>query len=101
MQLTQFETDYSEQKIPFYKALAQGQTVDFNGRTMLREEYNLIISKRDFGIYAHGMKPNRYWSFNATKKYYGLTGNKYIVTSKMNDLFNRYKEFASVHVEYV
>ena len=97
---TQFEKDYANQIAPFYVNLSKGETINVNGNYMLREEYNLIVSKRDFGIYAHDIKPHRGWSFNETKKYYGLTGNKFVLFSKINDLYKRYEEFKKVHVKY-
>ena len=67
---------------------------------IFKEEYNLMISKRDFGLFAMGLKPHRYWSFNETKKYYGLKGNKTKVAEDIKQLCEDWKEFKKKHVSY-
>ena len=71
-----------------------------NGNPIFKEEYNLIVSKRDFGFYSIGMKPHRNWSFNETKKYYGLTGNKAKVAEDIKQLLKDFKEFKKKHASY-
>lgn len=98
--MTEFENNYANGTAPFYRNLAEGKTLSMNGNPMLREEYNLIISKRDFGLYAKGIKISRHWSFNFTKKYFGLTGNAKVVSEKMNQLLEDFQEFKAVHVTH-
>jgi hypothetical protein len=97
---TEFEENYAWGKAPFYKNLAKGETLIMNNTPIFKEEYNLIVSKRDFGFYSIGMKPHRNWSFNETKKYYGLTGNKAKVAEDIKQLWEDYKEFKKKHVSY-
>ncbi len=98
--LIQFENNYADQVAPFYVNLAKGDCMIVNGNPMLREEYNLIISKRDFNLFAAGLKPHRYWSFNATKKYYGLKGNAQKVADQVNEMVEVWKLFKDIHVTY-
>lgn len=97
---TEFEDNYAWGKAPFYENLAKGETLIMNNTPIFKEEYNLIVSKRDFGLYSIGMKPHRHWSFNETKKYYGLTGNKTKVAEDIKQLWEDYKEFKKKHVSY-
>ena len=97
MKHTEFEKNYMNGAAPFYENLAKSETINFNGTPIFKEEYNLMISKRDFSIYSIGMKPNRHWSFNETKKYYGLSGNKAKVAEDIKQLFEDFKEFKSKH----
>ena len=41
-----------------------------------RATYNLIISKRDIGLFCIGMKPNAQWRLKDLKAYFGIKGNK-------------------------
>ena len=52
------------------------QAMIINGRASSRGLYNLIISKRDLGLWKIGMKPNRHWRVTDVKRYFGLKGNK-------------------------
>ena len=47
-----------------------------NGKESSRGMWNLIVSKRDLGLWKMGMKPNRHWKVTDVKKYFGLKGNK-------------------------
>ena len=38
--------------------------------------YNLIISKRDIGLFCLGMKPHKNWKLKDLKEYFGLKGKK-------------------------
>lgn len=98
--LIQFENNYANQVAPFYVNLAKGDCISVNGNVMFREEYNLIISKRDFNLFAKGLKPHRNWSFNQTKKYYGLTGNAQKVAEQINEMVEVWKLFKDLHVTY-
>jgi len=98
---TEFEENYAWGKAPFYENLAKGETVMINGKPTPLEEWNLVLSKRDFSIYCKfGQKPHAGFRFNDTKKYYGLTGNKEKVLEDINKLYEGYKEFKKKHVSY-
>ena len=38
--------------------------------------YNLIVSKRDVGLFCIGMKPYKHWKLKNVKEYFGLKGKK-------------------------
>ena len=97
---TEFEENYAWGKAPFYENLAKGETVMMNNTLIFKEEFKLIVSKSALGLYAVGIKPNRNWSFNQTKKYYGLTGNKAKVAEDIKQLWEDWKEFKKKHVSY-
>ena len=61
--MTQFETDLK-------------QDLSVNGKASSKGMWNLIVSKRDLGLWKIGMKPNRHWKVTDVKKYFGLKGNK-------------------------
>lgn len=49
------------------------KTIDFNGNPMPLGYYNLVVSIRDFKMYAkHGMKPHRGWKPTVAKEYFGI-----------------------------
>ena len=98
--ITEFEDNMAWGKAPFYKNLAKGETMIINGVPTFREEWNLMVSRRDFGLFAMGLKPHRYWSFNETKKYFGLKGNKTKVAEDIKQLCEDWKEFKKKHVSY-
>ena len=60
----------------------------------------LGTSKLLFNIKSFGLKPNAKWSFNATKKYYGVKGDKDKAYASMQQLVKDYKEFKSKHLTY-
>jgi hypothetical protein len=98
--LNQFESNYNNQIAPFYVNLAKGDCISYNDSAILREEYNLVISKRDFNLFAKGIKPHRNWSFNQTKKYYGLKGNAQSVAEQINELFEAWTWFKDLYYEH-
>ena len=62
--MTQFETDLEKD-------------MSINGGASSKGIYNLIISKRDLGLWSKvGMKPHRHWKVTDVKRYFGLKGNK-------------------------
>jgi hypothetical protein len=61
--MTQFEQDLE-------------QDLSVNGKASSKGMWNLIVSKRDLGLWKIGMKPNRHWKVTDVKKYFGLKGNK-------------------------
>ena len=61
--MTQFEKDLE-------------QDLSVNGKASSKGMWNLILSKRDLGLWKMGMKPNRHWKVTDVKRYFGLKGNK-------------------------
>ena len=61
--MTQFEQDLE-------------QDLSVNGSASSKGMYNLIVSKRDLGLWKAGMKPHRHWKVTDVKRYFGLKGNK-------------------------
>ena len=61
--MTQFEQDLE-------------QDLSVNGKDSSKGMWNLIVSKRDLGLWKMGMKPNRHWKVTDVKRYFGLKGNK-------------------------
>jgi hypothetical protein len=61
--MTQFEQDLE-------------QDLSVNGSASSKGMWNLIVSKRDLGLWKRGMKPNRHWKVTDVKRYFGLKGNK-------------------------
>jgi hypothetical protein len=57
--------------------------LNFNGKPMSRAYYNLVISKRDVGLFCKGIKPHRHWRFTDVKNYFGLKGNKQSVYAQL------------------
>tara|TARA_S200002703_G_scaffold31390_1_gene27377 strand:- start:3186 stop:3491 length:306 start_codon:yes stop_codon:yes gene_type:complete len=95
-----FCNNYIAQEIPFFINLANGKTMSVNNRIMFKEEFNLIVSKRDFKLFANGIKPHRHWKFNYTKEYFGLKGNKQNVAKQIEEMYLAYKEFYKHYVTY-
>jgi len=63
--MTQFEIDLE-------------QDLSVNGSASSKGMYNLIVSKRDLGLWSKiGMKPHRHWKVTDVKRYFGLKGNKH------------------------
>ena len=62
--MTQFEQDLE-------------QDLSVNGSASSKGMYNLIVSKRDLGLWKAGMKPHRHWKVTDVKRYFGLKGNKH------------------------
>ena len=77
---------------PFLKELGSGKTINVNGNKMPTAIYNLIISKRDLGLWKAGMKPNRHWYVSDVKKYFGLKGhNKDRLVKQITELYESCK----------
>ena len=56
--MTQFEQDLK-------------QDLSVNGKDSSKGMWNLIVSKRDLGLWSKiGMKPNRHWKVTDVKKYF-------------------------------
>ena len=99
MTLEQLVDNYNNQSAQFYKDLASGKAINVNGKPMFMAEYNMIISKRDFGLFAIGLKPHRGWRFNDTKKYFGLKGNAKSVSEQIKEMVETFKEFKAIYAE--
>lgn len=50
--------------------------LNINGNIKSKGIYNLIVSKRDAGLWKMGMKPHRNWKITDVKEYFGIKGNK-------------------------
>jgi hypothetical protein len=99
MKLEQLVDNYNNQTAQFYKDLASGKAINVNGKPMFMAEYNMIISKRDFGLFAIGLKPHRRWKFNDTKKYFGLKGNAKSVSEQIKEMVEIFEEFKAIYAE--
>ena len=99
MTLENLVENYNNQTAQFYVDLASGKTIQVNGKEIFMAEYNMIISKRDFGLFAIGLKPNRHWKFNDTKKYFGLKGNAASVSEQISKMLETFKEFEAIYAE--
>ena len=96
--MTKFEKNLINESAKFYINLAENGCTLVNGHLTFTEEYNLVVSRRDFNLYSNGIKPYRSWSFNAAKKYYGLTGNAQVANEKMKELYEDFKEWKEVNL---
>ena len=85
-------TDAVQESQFLLDCIDETKQINVNGVPTARGYYNLIISKRDFGLFALGMKPNRHWKFNDTKKYFGLKGNAKKVSEQINQLLEEIQE---------
>ena len=50
--------------------------------------YNLITSKGAVKLWCKGIKPSRHWKISQVKQYFGMNGNKEVLTSKLHLLFD-------------
>lgn len=66
------------------------QPLSINGKNKSKGIYNLIISKRDLGLWKLGMKPHRNWKVSNVKKYFGLKGNKEQIYNQIVELVNEH-----------
>lgn len=89
--MTQKELD--SYAIPFLRELARNETIMFNGKRTYLAIYNLILAKRDLGLWAAGMKPHRHWRVTDVKKHYGLKGNdREKLVEQIKDLYKAVME---------
>ena len=76
--MTQFEKDLE-------------QDLSVNGKASSRGMWNLIVSKRDLGLWSKiGMKPNRHWKVTDVKRYFGLKGNKHKIYEDICKMVDEY-----------
>ena len=78
--MTQFEQDLET-------------SLSVNGSASSRGMWNLIVSKRDLGLWAKcGMKPHRGWKVTDVKKYFGLKGNKHKIYEDICKMVEEHKK---------
>ena len=78
--MTQFEKDLEKD-------------ISINGNASSKGLYNLIVSKRDLGLWSKiGMKPHRHWKVSDVKKYFGLKGNKHKIYEDICKMVEEYKK---------
>ena len=76
--MTQFEKDLE-------------QDLSVNGSASSKGIYNLIVSKRDLGLWSKiGMKPHRHWKVTDVKRYFGLKGNKHKIYEDICKMVDEY-----------
>ena len=75
--MTQFEQDLK-------------QDMSINGGASSKGIYNLIVSKRDLGLWKAGMKPHRHWKVTDVKRYFGLKGNKHKIYEDICKMVDEY-----------
>ena len=76
--MTQFEKDLEKD-------------LSINGNASSKGLYNLIVSKRDLGLWSKiGMKPHRHWKVSDEKKYFGLKGNKHKIYEDICKMVDEY-----------
>ena len=76
--MTQFEIDLE-------------QDLSVNGSASSKGMYNLIVSKRDLGLWSKiGMKPHRHWKVTDVKRYFGLKGNKHKIYEDICKMVDEY-----------
>ena len=78
--MTQFEQDLE-------------QDLSVNGKASSKGMWNLIVSKRDLGLWSKiGMKPNRHWKVTDVKRYFGLKGNKHKIYEDICKMVDEYSK---------
>ena len=78
--MTQFEIDLE-------------QDLSVNGSASSKGMYNLIVSKRDLGLWSKiGMKPHRHWKVTDVKRYFGLKGNKHKIYEDICKMVDEYSK---------
>jgi len=83
--MTQFEKDLTA----FHKREPQS-FINVNGNDMPKAIWNLILSKRDIGLWSIGMKPHRGWKVSDVKWYFGIKGNKDKLVLEIQKLAERH-----------
>tara|TARA_R100001369_G_scaffold18188_1_gene33642 strand:+ start:34 stop:441 length:408 start_codon:yes stop_codon:yes gene_type:complete len=69
------------------------QDMSINGGASSKGMYNLVVSKRDLGLWKIGMKPNRHWKVSDVKKYFGLKGSKEKIYDDICKMVEEHKVF--------
>jgi len=60
--------------------------ISTNNGFITKGNWNLILSKRDVGIFCHGMKPHRFWKLSDVKAYFGLKGGKESILAQLTKM---------------
>ena len=82
--MTQFEIDLE-------------QDLSVNGSASSKGMYNLIVSKRDLGLWSKiGMKPHRHWKVTDVKRYFGLKGNKHKIYEDICKMVDEYTKLPTM-----
>ena len=48
------------------------KSINFNGKPMPLGWYNLLVSIRDFKLYAKGLRPHKGWKPTLVREYFGI-----------------------------
>ena len=76
----------------FYRDMTdQNKVINVNNGTMPLGYYNLIVSIRDCGLYAVGIKPHRNWKITDVKRYFGLTGSAQSLKAQLEEIRDMFK----------
>ena len=59
----------------FQDLINEHKNIMVNGTSMPKGFYNLLISIRDCGLYAKGIKPHRHFRITDVKVYFGIKGS--------------------------
>ena len=70
--------------------LGDPKNKDFAGTN--RAMYNLIVSKRDIGLYRIGMKPHRGFKISDVKRYFGIKGSGETLKTNFMEVFDKATE---------
>lgn len=70
----------------FLDLIDEKTQMNVNGNLIPKGYYNLIISIRDCGIYAVGMKPHRHWKISDVKRYFGVKGNAQQIYNELKEI---------------
>ena len=83
--MKQTETKFEE----FKRTINQG--IDVNGVRMPYWKYQLIVHKRDLGLYAKGIKITRHFKISHYKEYYGIKGSgEKLLEDFMTNVYNKH-----------
>lgn len=81
---------------PFWEQMQDTeQMISINGTPTPKAYYNLIVSIRDCGLYAHGMKPHRFWKISDVKYYFGIKGD----AKKLKEQLEMIREYLTQKTE--
>lgn len=95
-------THFLEKQTPFVNSIFSGDTINMNGTPMLIAEYNLIICKRDIGLWTKlKMKPHRHWKVSEVKEYFGIKGSGENLLENFMEIFDNFKAIKKDIYEYI
>ena len=84
-ELSQFEMDLSD-----FDNGVSGSAMSVDSQVTPKAIWNLILSKRDLGLWRRGMRPHRHWRVSDVKRYFGLKGNKDKIYEDICKMVNTY-----------